>query len=170
MRRIGRELKARLCDPALALYVAYADGRPVASARAEFPRDRSFAGLWGGGTIPEYRGRGIYRALVHARARRIQSQSVYPPARFWSKALPQLYARYVSVLKHVEQQAGKQDRRGLSVLAQHLRHCERVAEAVLVATRARPVSLLDEGLGLVALSLPRDGLAHGWKIVALLPG
>jgi len=68
MRRIGRELKARLCDPALALYVAYADGRPVASARAEFPRDRSFAGLWGGGTIPEYRGRGIYRALVHARA------------------------------------------------------------------------------------------------------
>ncbi len=68
MRRIGRELKARLADPALALYVAYADGRAVASARAEFPRDRSFAGLWGGGTVPEYRGRGIYRALVHARA------------------------------------------------------------------------------------------------------
>ena len=68
MTRIGRELKARLTDPALALYVAYADGRPVASARAEFPRDRSFAGLWGGGTISEYRGRGIYRALVHARA------------------------------------------------------------------------------------------------------
>ena len=68
MKRIGRELKARLADPALALYVAYADGRPVASARAEFPPGRSFAGLWGGGTVPEYRGRGIYRALVHARA------------------------------------------------------------------------------------------------------
>jgi GNAT superfamily N-acetyltransferase len=58
----------RLADPAFALYVAYADGRPVASARAEFPPGRSFAGLWGGGTISEYRGRGIYRALVQARA------------------------------------------------------------------------------------------------------
>ena len=68
MRRIGRELKARLADPALALYVAYADGRAVASARAEFAPGRSFAGLWGGGTLPAYRGRGIYRALVKARA------------------------------------------------------------------------------------------------------
>ncbi|HEV2439471.1 MAG TPA: GNAT family N-acetyltransferase [bacterium] len=67
--RIGRELKAWLSDPALALYVAYARGRAVASARAEFPPGRSFAGLWGGGTIAEYRGRGIYRALVQARAR-----------------------------------------------------------------------------------------------------
>lgn len=68
MRRIGRELTARLADPVLALYVAYADGRPVASARAEFSPGRSFAGLWGGGTISDYRGRGIYRALVRARA------------------------------------------------------------------------------------------------------
>ena len=57
-----------LGDPAMGLYVAYADGRPVASARAEFPQERAFAGLWGGGTIPGYRGRGIYRALVHVRA------------------------------------------------------------------------------------------------------
>ena len=68
MRRIGRELMARLADPSLALHVAYADGRPVASARAEFPPGRSFAGLWGGGTVPEYRGRGIYRTLVQVRA------------------------------------------------------------------------------------------------------
>lgn len=74
MKRIGRELKARLGDPALALYVAYANGRPVASGRAEFPRDRSFAGLWGGGTIQEYRGHGIYRALVHARAEEARSR------------------------------------------------------------------------------------------------
>ena len=27
-----------------------------------------FAGIWGGSTLPDYRGRGIYRALVAARA------------------------------------------------------------------------------------------------------
>ena len=63
-----KEYERRLADPTVGLYVAYADGRPVASARAEFPRERSFAGLWGGGTIPDYRGRGIYRALVEVRA------------------------------------------------------------------------------------------------------
>ena len=63
-----KEYEGRLTDPTVGLYVAYVDRRPVASARADFPRGRSFAGLWGGGTIPEYRGRGIYRALVHARA------------------------------------------------------------------------------------------------------
>lgn len=68
MARIGRELSARLGDPALSLHLAYAAGRPVAGARLECPPGRSFAGLWGGGTIPEYRGRGIYRALVQTRA------------------------------------------------------------------------------------------------------
>ena len=58
----------RLTDPTASFYVAYANGRAVASARAEFPPGRSFAGLWGGGTVPEYLGRGIYRALVRARA------------------------------------------------------------------------------------------------------
>lgn len=62
------QYKQRISDRAFALYVAYADGRPVASARAEFPPGLSFAGLWGGGTIPDYRGRGMYRALVRARA------------------------------------------------------------------------------------------------------
>jgi predicted GNAT family acetyltransferase len=28
-----------------------------------------FAGIWGGATLPEWRGRGIYRALTAARAR-----------------------------------------------------------------------------------------------------
>ncbi|WP_189048262.1 GNAT family N-acetyltransferase [Aliidongia dinghuensis] len=59
---------ARLADPTLALLVAYDDGRPVAAGRLEMPRGRAFAGLWGGGTVPGHRGRGIYRALVAARA------------------------------------------------------------------------------------------------------
>jgi ribosomal protein S18 acetylase RimI-like enzyme len=62
------EYLRRLSDPTLRLYVAYAGGRPVASARAEFPPGRAFAGIWGGGTMVEYRGRGIYRALVRTRA------------------------------------------------------------------------------------------------------
>jgi GNAT superfamily N-acetyltransferase len=48
--------------------VALADGRPVAAARAEFHEGTDFASLWGGGTLPEWRGRGIFRALVARRA------------------------------------------------------------------------------------------------------
>jgi GNAT superfamily N-acetyltransferase len=59
----------RLRDTSLGLYVAYADGTPVAAARLEMPHDRVFAGLWGGCTLADYRGRGIFRALVVARAK-----------------------------------------------------------------------------------------------------
>lgn len=58
----------RLRDPSLGLYVAYAGGQPVAASRLEMPRDRVFAGLWGGCTLPAFRGRGIFRAMVRARA------------------------------------------------------------------------------------------------------
>lgn len=66
---LRQELAARLADPTLALYVAYVDGRPAASARLEAPEDRPFAGLYGGGVRPAFRGAGLYRALVAARAR-----------------------------------------------------------------------------------------------------
>lgn len=49
--------------------VALSGERPVAAARSDLPPDGEFAGLWGGGTVPEWRGRGLYRALVAARAR-----------------------------------------------------------------------------------------------------
>ena len=42
---------------------------PVCSARMDFYPGTDFASLWGGGTAPEWRGRGIYRALVSRRAR-----------------------------------------------------------------------------------------------------
>lgn len=48
--------------------VAYADGRPVASGRMDCPKGYSFASIWGGCTIPDFRNRGIFRALVSARA------------------------------------------------------------------------------------------------------
>jgi len=50
-------------------YVAYADGKPVSVGRLYTHPKRIFAGLYGGGTIEEYRGRGIYRTVVAARAR-----------------------------------------------------------------------------------------------------
>ncbi|HEY2508845.1 MAG TPA: GNAT family N-acetyltransferase, partial [Streptosporangiaceae bacterium] len=52
----------------IALVVAVAGGEPVSAARIEFPPGTDFAGLWGGGTVPGWRGKGIFRALVAYRA------------------------------------------------------------------------------------------------------
>jgi len=51
------------------MLLAMAGDEPVCSARVEFGDGSEFAGLWGGGTLPQWRGRGIYRALVGYRAR-----------------------------------------------------------------------------------------------------
>ena len=52
----------------LAVVVALAGEEPVSEGRIDFPPSGEFAGLWGGGTVPGWRGRGIYRALVAFRA------------------------------------------------------------------------------------------------------
>lgn len=49
--------------------VALAGDVPVSAARMELLPGARFAGLWGGGTVQAWRGRGIYRALVAHRAR-----------------------------------------------------------------------------------------------------
>jgi GNAT superfamily N-acetyltransferase len=67
-------LAARLVDPTLAMYVAYVDGRPVTSGRLEVCPGTAFAGIYGGGTVPDFRGRGVYRALVAARAEEARRQ------------------------------------------------------------------------------------------------
>jgi len=59
---------ARLEDPDLGLYVAWTGGRAVAAARLETSPAWSFGLLQGGGVAPAERGRGLYRALVAARA------------------------------------------------------------------------------------------------------
>lgn len=51
------------------LWVAEAAGQIVSAGRLEPVRDTTFAGIWGGATREEWRGRGIYRALTSARAR-----------------------------------------------------------------------------------------------------
>ena len=67
-RQSVEELEKTVDDPGLAYYVAYAQGRPVASAGLQLPTGRAFAGLYSGGTVPDHRSRGAYRALVAARA------------------------------------------------------------------------------------------------------
>lgn len=66
----ARELLDRLeRDDGLELWVAEADGEIVSAGRLEPIAETVFAGLWGGATVVEWRGRGIYRALTAARAR-----------------------------------------------------------------------------------------------------
>jgi hypothetical protein len=69
--RLGATLAATLetWPGSVAMVVALDGGEPVSAARAEFLPGREFAGLWGGGTVPAYRGRGLYRALTGYRAR-----------------------------------------------------------------------------------------------------
>ena len=57
-----------LGDPALRLFVVYGGGKPISAGRLQMPEARSFASMWGGGTVPSQRGRGMYRALVSHRA------------------------------------------------------------------------------------------------------
>ena len=51
------------------ILVAYAQQQPIAAAWAFLWPDRAFAPLFGGSVIPQWRGRGIYRAMVAARAK-----------------------------------------------------------------------------------------------------
>lgn len=52
-------------DPnALTIVVAEAGADVVCAAWVRFARGTDFATLWGGGTLPAWRGRGIYRAIV----------------------------------------------------------------------------------------------------------
>ena len=51
------------------MWVAEHDGRIVSAGRLEPVEGTEFAGIWGGSTLPDYRGKGIYRALTAARAR-----------------------------------------------------------------------------------------------------
>ena len=48
--------------------VAWAGDVAVSAGRVEFHEGTDFASLWGGGTLPDWRGRGVFRALVGHRA------------------------------------------------------------------------------------------------------
>ncbi|GHB56327.1 hypothetical protein GCM10010331_50350 [Streptomyces xanthochromogenes] len=69
--RFGERLLAQFAEApdTVTAVVAMAGDVPVSSARMDFHLGTEFASLWGGGTAPEWRGRGIYRALIAYRAR-----------------------------------------------------------------------------------------------------
>ncbi|MEU9287401.1 GNAT family N-acetyltransferase [Streptomyces sp. NPDC048275] len=69
--RMRHQLLAQLTGDAdnVVAVVALAGEEPVSAARMEMVPGTRFAGLWGGGTVESWRGRGIYRALVAHRAR-----------------------------------------------------------------------------------------------------
>ncbi|MFI1496925.1 GNAT family N-acetyltransferase [Streptomyces platensis] len=69
--RLRQRLLAQLAQNSetISMVVAMAGDLPVCAARMELNPGTDFAGLWGGGTVAAWRGRGIYRALVAHRAR-----------------------------------------------------------------------------------------------------
>jgi GNAT superfamily N-acetyltransferase len=69
-------LPPRLEDGSLSVWVAYDGDRAVAAGRTEFISGSAFAGLYGGGTDPAWRGKGLYRALVAARGAEARARGV----------------------------------------------------------------------------------------------
>lgn len=62
-------LRRLALDDGMELWAAEAEGRIVSAGRLEPVPGTDFAGIWGGATREQWRGRGIYRALTAARAR-----------------------------------------------------------------------------------------------------
>ena len=66
---VGALESERAADPAaITIVVAEAGAEVVCAAWVRFAEGTDFASLWGGGTLPAWRGRGIYRAIVAYRA------------------------------------------------------------------------------------------------------
>jgi GNAT superfamily N-acetyltransferase len=65
---LGEEMRRR--PDGLLVYAAYRHERPVAAGWLRLHAGTGFASLWGGSTLEEHRGRGLYRALVAVRAAR----------------------------------------------------------------------------------------------------
>lgn len=63
------DLLARLArNDGMQLWVAEFEGRLVGAGRLDPVAGSDFVGFWGGGVLEEFRGRGIYRELISARA------------------------------------------------------------------------------------------------------
>lgn len=65
-KQLAEEL--RTVPDQLSVYAAYAeDGVAASSAWVRFPSGNRFASLWGAATLPQYRGRGFYTAVLRTR-------------------------------------------------------------------------------------------------------
>lgn len=63
-------------DGAVEVWGAEVNGRIVSAGRIDPIPGTPFAGIWGGATLAEFRGRGIYRALTAARVRSVMARGV----------------------------------------------------------------------------------------------
>jgi GNAT superfamily N-acetyltransferase len=70
LERIADSLEAEHASApdGLTILVAEAAGAVVSADWVRFVAGSGFATLWGGGTLPAWRGQGVYRALVAQRA------------------------------------------------------------------------------------------------------
>jgi GNAT superfamily N-acetyltransferase len=70
LERIADSLEAEHASApdGLTILVAEAAGAVVSAGWVRFVAGSGFATLWGGGTLPAWRGQGVYRALVAQRA------------------------------------------------------------------------------------------------------
>jgi GNAT superfamily N-acetyltransferase len=69
-RGLGDRLRREIAETpdATSVFVARIGGQPVGAAWVTYTTGSDFASLWGGSVLPEYRGQGIYGALLAARA------------------------------------------------------------------------------------------------------
>lgn len=75
---LGEELLAEqaLVGDRLVIYLAECNGIPAATAWVRFRPGSRFASLWGGSTLPEFRNRGLYTALLAVRAQAALARGV----------------------------------------------------------------------------------------------
>ena len=75
---LRKALESNLRDSpeTLSVYVAYIDGKPASSAWMDVHEGRSFAGMWGGSTLTEHRGKGLYTELIAVRAQEAIQQGI----------------------------------------------------------------------------------------------
>lgn len=60
----------------LSIFAVWANSRPVSAAWIYYHPPTRFASLWGGSTLPAYRQRGYYTALLVARAREARERGI----------------------------------------------------------------------------------------------
>ncbi len=75
-RMLSAILEQRAREEPVEVWAAEVDGRIVSAGRIDLVPGTEFAGIWGGATLADYRGRGIYRALTSARVRSAMSRGV----------------------------------------------------------------------------------------------
>jgi hypothetical protein len=68
---LGDRMRSRLAEGSgtMALVLAMAGDTPICAGRLELSPGTDFASIWSGGTVPGWRGRGVFRAVVAHRTR-----------------------------------------------------------------------------------------------------